>query len=219
MDHKTAKTLQAAERYSLDELSDQEREQFEEHLFDCPVCSEQVRQNFTVTENLKQVFREGSLEAAHAAPAGRGGWQEWLRLPSLVPTFAALALAGFVVYQSANPGASETTAHVLPAASLLMPVSRGEAVPVQLIDPRSASLLLTFSVDALHPDSFLCEFKSAAGKEILRVTTGPETAASFNLPIQVPARLFPAGRYQMILRPVSEPDSIKSYPFVLENSK
>lgn len=218
MDHKTAETIQAVERYTLDELPEQERDQFEEHLFDCPICSELVRQNFTIAENLKQVFVEDSVRASSKLRTNRSAWREWFRVPSLVPTLAALSLGALLLYQNTGHNAAED-ARVLPPASIMMPVSRGESLPSQLVDPKSGTFLMTFSVDAARPDSFTCEFDDSTGRKVLQLTTGPETTTSFNLPVQLSTAKFPPGRYQMVLRPASEPDSIKSYPFVIEYSK
>jgi anti-sigma factor RsiW len=43
MDHEDAVTTYAAERYLLGELEEADAESFEAHMFDCPVCAEQVR--------------------------------------------------------------------------------------------------------------------------------------------------------------------------------
>jgi len=213
MDHNLAESLHSVEKYTLNEMSGAERTQFEEHLFDCPLCSEQVRQNFTAVETLKEVLRE--QPAASYLSVGTG-WRDWLRPSSLVPTFAAAALACMLVYQYASGPGME--ARVLPLASVVAPVARGEAPPVQLVDHKSPSFVVTFSVDGLS-DSFVCEFLTTAGKKIISIAGGPESVASFNLPVELPAKNFPPGSYRMILRPVSKPDSIKTYPFVIDYSK
>src|ERR1700679_417734 len=43
MNHSEAVTQMAAERYLLDELGPDVRDEFEEHLFDCPECVVDVR--------------------------------------------------------------------------------------------------------------------------------------------------------------------------------
>jgi hypothetical protein len=42
-EHKEAIESLAAERYMLDEMTDAERESFEDHYFNCRFCSEDVR--------------------------------------------------------------------------------------------------------------------------------------------------------------------------------
>lgn len=216
MDHKLTESLHSVEKYTLDEMSDAERTQFEEHMFDCPICSEQVRQNFTVVENLKEVLREEPAASYASVPVRAAGWRDWLRPSSLLPTFAAAALALVLIYQSATHG--HVVGRVLPLASVVAPVARGEAAPVQLVDSQLPTFIITFSVDGLS-DSFVCEFEGASGKKILAVSSGPESVTSFNLPVELPAKSFPPGEYRMTLRPASKPDSIKTYPFVIQYSK
>ena len=56
MEHDWATRLVAAERYLLGELSDAERDQFEEHFFDCPACAEEVRAGAIFEANARAVF-------------------------------------------------------------------------------------------------------------------------------------------------------------------
>ncbi len=42
MDHSEATRTMASEKYLLDELSDEARDSFEEHFFDCRVCAADV---------------------------------------------------------------------------------------------------------------------------------------------------------------------------------
>jgi len=43
MDHNLASETYAAERYLLDEMPPEERDEFEEHFFSCRVCGEDVQ--------------------------------------------------------------------------------------------------------------------------------------------------------------------------------
>jgi anti-sigma factor RsiW len=44
------------ERYVLNELTTQEREEFEAHLFRCPSCAEDLEALFTFIANLRAAF-------------------------------------------------------------------------------------------------------------------------------------------------------------------
>src|SRR5882724_13439816 len=98
MNHKLAEQTHAVDKYLLNELSATERLEFEEHFLDCPACSDELKQNVIVVDNLKQVLledRRKSSEERVAATAepGRGWftrWFRWLRPATLVPAFAAL---------------------------------------------------------------------------------------------------------------------------------
>ena len=209
MDHKLAEIQQSVEKYMLNELSPDERAEFEDHMFDCPSCSERVRQDFTVMENLKEVLRE---EPA----AQRAGWREWLRVPTLVPTFVALALACVVAYQNFGAGAGDL-AVVLPQVAVLKATSRGDGatVPVQ-VDRKSATFELSVPIDSAGP--FKCEFHNAAGAKVMTLKSGSENP-DLDLTFQLPTKRFPAGRYQLILHSDSNMSDPIAYTFEVHYSE
>ena len=77
MDHDTAVRINATERYFLGELSEQDRDSFEEHFFSCPECAEDVRALTTFADNARAVFRgEAAEPKVHAGVlmAGKALW-------------------------------------------------------------------------------------------------------------------------------------------------
>lgn len=58
MDHQSAVDQNLAERYVLGELEASESAEFEEHLFECVACSEDVREIARLVANIKAVLRE-----------------------------------------------------------------------------------------------------------------------------------------------------------------
>ena len=217
MDHILAEKSQSVVKYAMNDMSDDERTEFEGHLFDCPVCAEQVRQNFTIVENLKEVLSEEKAKStqSEAVRSSVSGWRKWFQIPSLVPTVAALGLAGLLFYQSAT---DSPVARVLMPESIVAPVSRGASDGIQ-VQRTSPLFLVTFMVDAGRPASFVCDFLHSSGESVLTLQTPAQNTAAFNLPVLLPAKSFPAGHYQMKLHPASEPDSITTYNFVVEDSK
>jgi hypothetical protein len=93
MDHSESIRLMAAEKYLLDELTPESREQFEEHFFDCQECALEVRAGAAFVEHSKVVLVEpvtvSSARASVPAPAERG-WFAWLRPAFVVPVMAVL---------------------------------------------------------------------------------------------------------------------------------
>lgn len=133
MDHKDAVRLQAAEKYVMGELPQEQRDEYEEHYFDCPECGEDVKATVAFMESARQVVREGALEPARArslAPSP-SGWFGWLRPAFAIPALAALAL--FIGYQN-----GVTIPHLKQAPSL-----SSSAPAVQIV---GASLHLLGSV-------------------------------------------------------------------------
>lgn len=101
MEHAEASRQQATERYLLDELNSEEREQFEEHLFDCQDCAVDLRAAAVLIERSKAIFAETPLVAPVQAPdrsAARTGWLAWLRPAFTIPVMAVLLVA--VVFQN-----------------------------------------------------------------------------------------------------------------------
>ena len=87
MNHDVVVRQKMTERYLLDELNPQQRDEFEEHLFDCPECAIDVRAGATFVEQSKAILAENAPETSPvhvplAAPL-KAGWLPWLR-----PAFA-----------------------------------------------------------------------------------------------------------------------------------
>ena len=53
-------------RYVLDELTGQEREEFEEHYFNCAECAADVRAAFAFAANARAVLRESPEPARNS---------------------------------------------------------------------------------------------------------------------------------------------------------
>jgi len=58
MDHVEANRRFAAEQYLLGEMSEAEREEFEQHFFECPECAEALETGALLVEDAKAVLRE-----------------------------------------------------------------------------------------------------------------------------------------------------------------
>lgn len=105
MDHNEATQQMVAERYLLGELTPELRDAFEEHAFDCPECSVDLRAGATFIGAAK-VELPKIAEASAALPKPeiirpakkKMDWQAWLRPAFAVPVFAALL--ALVAYQN-----------------------------------------------------------------------------------------------------------------------
>jgi anti-sigma factor RsiW len=64
--HKFAEQNMLVEKYLLGELSGADREDFEQHIFDCAICFEEVK--------------TGQAFIAHVPAAPRGSMQWWQRI-------------------------------------------------------------------------------------------------------------------------------------------
>jgi hypothetical protein len=105
MDHNEAVKQMAVERYLLKELTPDERDAFEEHLFDCPECAVDLRAGAAFVQEAKAQLPTltASLPAAPSAGIRKPSkdwrrWFSWWRSAMAVPAFAALLLV--VGYQN-----------------------------------------------------------------------------------------------------------------------
>lgn len=86
--------MNAAEKYVLGELTGQERDQFEEHYFDCADCALDVQTAAAFVAASKEIFLEkpeNEVVASGEKSAGkRSRWAGWLKPLIAIPTMAAL---------------------------------------------------------------------------------------------------------------------------------
>jgi anti-sigma factor RsiW len=68
MDHQQATQLMAVEKYLLDELAPEVRDEFEEHFFDCQECATDLRATAGFMDAAKREFRLNPVPKP-------GGWR------------------------------------------------------------------------------------------------------------------------------------------------
>src|SRR5258706_16430100 len=139
MDHTEASQLMIAEKYLLDELSPESRDQFEEHFFGCTECALDVRAGAALVEQMKVVLSEpapGHQERVPVPVSGKSAWLGWLRPALVLPVLAALlVLIGYqnlVTYPQLQMAANAP--QVLPFASINLN-NRGANAPVITMHP------------------------------------------------------------------------------------
>src|SRR5690348_17681523 len=99
MDHNEAIRLQSAVKYVLGELSQAQRDEYEEHYFDCAECAVDIKALATFADNAREILRqEKANQLAKESVPARGGWLRWLQPVVAVPAFAALLL--IIAYQN-----------------------------------------------------------------------------------------------------------------------
>jgi hypothetical protein len=219
MDHETAEKTQAADRYLLDEFSPGERSEFEAHFFDCVTCADKVRIGSIFIDNAREVMK---TQRANEAPStGRGApkrsfWSSWLTPAALAPSFAAICLAAVVGYQNLITLPDLKKPQLL-STSVIAPFAR-DAAPVVKIDPRLPRFNLNFLVDSPKAYSnYICQFRNENGSEILTIDSGARDVSTFTLSFLLRPEQFPSGRYELILRPQSDPGVVaQRYTFVVD---
>jgi hypothetical protein len=156
MDHNEAVQLQAAVKYVLGELSPVQRDDYEEHYFDCAECALDIKALATFADTTREVLRqEKANQLAKDFLPARGGWLRWLQpivaVPAMVGLLIMLGYQSFVsvphwkalATQSAAPRVlpmfSLITANTRSSDSLAFRVPQGEPFGVYIDVPTDAS--------------------------------------------------------------------------------
>lgn len=103
MNHSDAVDQMAAERYLLDELPQELREAFEEHVFDCQVCSLDLRAGAAFVDEARLQLPEliapaREMPSVHSTGRSKRQWFSWLSPAFAVPAMAVLG--GVIAYQN-----------------------------------------------------------------------------------------------------------------------
>jgi len=214
MEHKDAVRLNAAEKYVLGEMPEAQREEYEEHYFDCAACAEELKATVAFMESGKMVARERLLvPAAPAEPArerveqpARGGFFAWLAQPAFAGAFAALLIAViFVGYQNVVtiPQLKQSLAQadaigIVKHFSLLAAGARGDGeVEVAVRPSEEFELDVDFPVTPAAT-GFVAQIHDALGNiRFAQPVTGEQAKSSVY--VNVPGGLLPAGKYNFVI--------------------
>jgi anti-sigma factor RsiW len=230
MDHKEAVATMAVEKYLLDEFREEERDDFENHLFSCYECARDVKLGVALMEHGKEVFSEEPASAAYTEPAMAPSpplqkptrvWFAWLR-----PAFAVPALAfalGVVVFQNAvqipemrRSITAMNTAEVLPPALYLASGGARGGDDRTVTAKAGQIFLLTIDIPGDASADYTAELYDSAGQKKLSVAI-PETAPKEGLMLSMPGSL-EAGTYSLVVRKAAGADSseVTRSTFVLQ---
>jgi hypothetical protein len=216
MDHDAVVRQKMTERYLLDELDPETRDEFEEHFFDCPDCALDVRAGALFVEQSKVVLAETSepISAGLPVPApvpARPGWlaglrsglRSMLRPAVVVPVMALLLVTigyqNLVTYPQLRQALNSP--QVLPWASVNVG-TWGSGGPVITTRPGEGFLLFV----RIPPDGsysrYTAELYNLAGKLEWSLTI-PATSAQDQWPVQVPGANREAGSYTLAVRGIT----------------
>jgi Putative zinc-finger len=172
MDHSEAVEQMTVERYLLDELTPDAREEFEEHLFDCHECAQDLRAATAFVDETKIQLPAltDNLPAPPSAGVGkpkvkRDHWLSWWRPVFAIPAFAALLLVigyqNLVTLPALSVAASQP--RLLPwfplrgseRGSSHLPVTadreHGVALPIDLSQPQGIDTYTSFTFVLIDP--------------------------------------------------------------------
>jgi hypothetical protein len=203
MDHNEAIQLQAAVKYVLGELSQVQREEYEEHYFDCAECAVDIKAMATFADTTREVLRlEREKQLAQELVPARGGWLRWLQPVVAVPAFAALLL--IIAYQStvtlprAREQATSGAAQLFVSSRApKMAVTRGgQEVKLAVRPDESLPLKFDFTPTPTF-DAYVCQLQDEAGRSILQLRV-PGSFTNKELNLVIPADRIKPGKYTLV---------------------
>ncbi len=201
MDHTESIRLMAAEKYLLGELTPEQREQFEEHFFDCQECALDLRAAAALVEHSKVVLAEPVAASPVRMPVpAKPRPFAWLRPAFVVPVLAVLLVVvgyqNFVTYPQLKQAASSP--QILPWASINVS-TRGTSVVQMLTHPGEGfHLLVNIPPDSRYA-SYTFDLSSPSGRLEWSRTT-PATSSDEARSIYVPGANQEQGVYTLAVR-------------------
>jgi len=204
MDHHDAVRLSLVEKYLLDELPPELRDDFEEHYFDCQECAIDLRasaafldaakkelQLFPVTKPATETARKSRLSSL---------WIPAFALPALAACLLVIAYQNIVVYPRFRSALAELRApEILPSVSLAGGNSRGGQTP-EIVVRRMQSFLMLVDIPTQDRfSSYTCLLYFPSGSLAWRLPVSAQLAKD-TVPISVPATNWVAGTYTLIVQ-------------------
>jgi hypothetical protein len=167
MDHTAVVRQKMTEKYLLDELDSQVRDEFEEHYFDCPECASDVRTETEFVVHSKVILAESAepvaIRAARPEPA-RGGWLAWLRPAFAAPALSLLLLvAGYQNLVTLPRLRSDAKPQVFPTASAAVGIWGAGGTPVTMPAGKGLVVFLRIPPDGAF-SRYTAELYAPGGK-------------------------------------------------------
>ena len=207
MDHEYATEHHSVDQYLLGELSDRDRDEFEEHYFSCTECAEAVRTGAYFADNARVVAKEKPQTKPGAVTEMKTrqhpGW--WPRLAAPVGVAAAVTIA-ILGYQNLTGSRTEGP-HML-ARTMLEPAARGEEQAVTLTRGQKW-IVLKLDVNSDEPFAhYRVDIQTQEGRSILHDTG--DKGADGALEIEVPSAELPPGHYVLLVHGQNDLSSANS---------
>ena len=225
MDHDEAVRTKVTERYVLNELDPDLRDQFEEHLFDCQDCALDVRAAAMFVEQTKAVLSERPEKATVRVPvpvSKISGWFAWFRPAFVVPVMALLlAVVGYqnlVTVRRLEQAAN--TPHVVPWASVNVSTRGATPTAVSAAPGEGFNLLVRIPPESRYT-SYKLDLYSPLGR-LEWSRTIPAASAEETRSIYVPGSNRTEGVYALAVHGITaigESSDLGRYPVELQIQK
>jgi hypothetical protein len=204
MDHHQATQLTAVEKYLLDELTPELRDDFEEHFFDCQECATDLRATAGFIDAAKKEFKVNPAKKPGPIAKSKSrllsSWPTALVWSALAASLLVIAYQNVVVYPRFKSEISELKApEILPAVSLVGGNSRGGQIPAAAVELDQPFLLMVDIPAEDRFSSYTCLLYSPSGALSWRVDISPQMAKD-TVSIRVPSAGRGAGEYTLTVQ-------------------
>ena len=126
-----------------------------------------------------------------------GGWRDWLRWPSLVPTGVAAALAVMLGFQAMGPATPQLGRVLPPFNEPLMTAVRG-TMPIINVDRQAEIAIVKVNIDKLPMGPFTGELDQG-GKRVVGLEESVKISDD-TVDIVFPSKKLKLGQYQLRLQ-------------------
>jgi hypothetical protein len=225
MDHEEAIRLTATERYLLNELTGDERDQFEEHFFACAECASDLRAGSQLIEKSREILAEPASTTPTLVPRRtpvRSEWFAWLRPAYAVPVFALLLAV--VVYQNTitvpEMKAAINNPQLLPWTTVNTRTRGASESKVEAQPGRGFVLFINIPPDPSF-SSYRAEVYNPAGTRDWSLPISTNSSQDRYV-VQVPPRDREAGTYSLVLIGITntgQNTEVSRTPFELQLEK
>jgi hypothetical protein len=191
MNHDQSTELMAVEKYLLDDLTREVRDEFEEHFFDCQECATDLRATAAFMAAAKREFKANPVQKPGGSAKGKSlfvsFWPSALVWSALAASLLVVAYQNVVVYPRFRTEIAELQApEILPSISLVGGNSRGGQSPAATVGA-THPFLLSFDIPTQDRfSSYTCLLYSPSGSLAWRVDVSAQ-AAKDTVSIRVPA--------------------------------
>jgi hypothetical protein len=204
MDHNQITQHLTVERYLLDELTPEVRDEFEEHFFDCQECATDLRATAAFMDVARREFKIHPVPKPGGESKGRSffasAWPAALVWSALAASLLVIAYQNMIVFRHFRTEISELKApEILPAISLVGGNSRGGQIPAGTVG-NSRPFLLQLDIPTQDRFSgYTCLLYAPSGSLVWTAEVSAQSARD-TVSIRVPAADRPPGEYTLAVQ-------------------
>ena len=181
MNHQEALREMAVERYLLGELNGESLHSFEEHLFECPECTMDVKSGAIFIDGARtELSVPRKITAPNVGSAGRWiSWftSPWILAPALAACLLILAFQTFVLQPRMKLEIAQAqTPRVLNPLVLANAGARGDSIPA-IVAPEHGFFVISLDIPTSGGFSkYWCSLNAQDGAVLWQTIISPEQA-------------------------------------------